>query len=411
MSTRTAGGNSQDAGEPAEPEPDHGATNGFDAETIGGPTSSSWREGALTRAAELEVLTDYFRLLPQESREVLASRIQRHVKTAREAAEGRPRRGLWFRAVATLAGSPHERAASNIDAAESDLLRIAPDEYVCGQMPSLLAHVRAHLPFNDPRRDRVEELAKLSRRKALSPVERNILVSAVRAANSEGRREVMRVRSFRNVLYLAATIMTVALIGLTVLALSRPDVVPLCFAPTGKVVCPTSETPIARGAPIDPVVRAQADPWDILTVEILGLIAAAVASAISLRNIRGTATPYSLPVALACLKLPTGALTAVLGLLLMRGNFVPGLSALDTPAQILSWAVIFGYAQQLFTRFADQRAHAVLDQVGAPSPGDPRLGGVRDHALSPPPLDPVDEEPEHDDARDVPATPPRPSVS
>jgi hypothetical protein len=341
---------------------------------------------------------------------VLASRIQRHVKTARAAAEGEPRRGLWFRVVATLAGSPHERAASNIDAAESDLLRMAPDEYVCGQMPSLLAHVRAHLPFNDPRRDRVEELAELSRRKALSPVERNILVSAVRAANSEGRREVMRVRSFRNVLYLAATIMTVALIGLTVLALSRPDVVPLCFAPTGKVVCPTSETAIARGAAIDPVVREQADPWDILTVEILGLIAAAVASAISLRGIRGTATPYSLPVALACLKLPTGALTAVLGLLLMRGNFVPGLSALDTPAQILSWAVIFGYAQQLFTRFADQRAHAVLDQVGAPSPGDPRLGGVRDHGLSPPP-DPADAEPERDDAPKAPAGPARPSAS
>jgi hypothetical protein len=37
----------------------------------------------------------------------------------------------------------------------------------------------------------------------------------------------------------------------------------------------------------------------------------------------------------------------------MRGAFVPGLSALDTPAQILSWAIVFGYAQQLFTRFVD----------------------------------------------------------
>ena len=42
-----------------------------------------------------------------------------------------------------------------------------------------------------------------------------------------------------------------------------------------------------------------------------------------------------LPVAMAVLKLPTGAITAFLGLLLMRGQFVPGLSALDTSAQIL----------------------------------------------------------------------------
>ncbi len=44
---------------------------------------------------------------------------------------------------------------------------------------------------------------------------------------------------------------------------------------------------------------------------------------------------------------------------------MPGLSALDTSAQILGWAAVFGYAQQLFTRFVDQRANAVLDDVGS----------------------------------------------
>jgi hypothetical protein len=251
---------------------------------------------------------------------------------------------------------------------------MAPDEFLCGQVPSLLAHVRAHLPADDPRRTRVEELSWVARDRPLTPVERNVLLSAVRAANSESRREVIRVRSFRNVLYFATALLTIALIGVTVLAAARPDVVPLCFAPDGKVVCPTSDASVPAGESADAVVRAQADPWDIITVEILGLIAAAVAAAIALRDIRGTTTPYSLPVALLLLKLPTGALTAVLGLLLMRGNFVPGLSALDTTAQILSWAVVFGYAQQVFTRFADQQAHAVLDQVGAPTSSDPRLG-------------------------------------
>ena len=66
---------------------------------------------------------------------------------------------------------------------------------------------------------------------------------------------------------------------------------------------------------------------------------------------------------LAVLKLPTGAITAFLGLLLMRGQFVPGLSALDTSAQILAWALVFGYAQQLFTRLVDRQGQSVLDSV------------------------------------------------
>ncbi len=88
-----------------------------------------------------------------------------------------------------------------------------------------------------------------------------------------------------------------------------------------------------------------------------------MAAAAALRKLRGSSEPYGVPIAIAVLKLPTGAVTAVLGLVLMRGGFVPGLSALDSSAQILAWAAIFGYAQQLFTRLVDQQAHTVLDSV------------------------------------------------
>jgi hypothetical protein len=340
--------------------------------TIGGPAAVSWREGALTRAAELEVLAEYFGEEPP-SRELLAERIKHHLHAARVTAGGEHEKGRLFRVVSMLGGSPLERTASNIDAAESDLLRLAPNDYVRGQMPSLLAKVRRHLAVDDPRRVWMEELAMVAHVRELTAFELNIVVAALRAANSEARREVTRVRSFRNVLYLATGLMTIALTGLTLLAILRPDVVPMCFTPPTKVVCATSEVSVPQGKPADPIVRDQANAWDILTVEIVGLIAALVASAIALRNIRGTTTPYSLPVALTLLKLPTGAVTAILGLLLMRGGFVPGLSALDTPAQILSWAVIFGYSQQVFTRFADERAHAVLDQVGSTSSTETRL--------------------------------------
>jgi hypothetical protein len=47
----------------------------------------------------------------------------------------------------------------------------------------------------------------------------------------------------------------------------------------------------------------------------------------------------------------------------MQGQFVPGLGALDTPGQILAWAAVFGYAQQLFTRYVDQQADTLLDPL------------------------------------------------
>ena len=86
------------------------------------------------------------------------------------------------------------------------------------------------------------------------------------------------------------------------------------------------------------------NPADLLVIGLVGLTAAAVAAAAAIRGIKGSSERYGLPVALAALKLPTGAITAILGLLLIRGQFVPGLSALDTPGQIVAWALLFGYA-------------------------------------------------------------------
>jgi hypothetical protein len=354
---------------------------------IGGPTTSSWREQALTRIAELENLTDVFATQPglTEAARILAHRTHRHLRTARDAAQGEPGRSVWKRLAGAYAGSPLERTASNVDAAEADLLRLAPQSYLAGQIPSLLAHVRSHLPGDDPRAERVEALARRDTYE-FSESERDSIVAAVRAASSAGRREIVQVRSFRSILWLTATLLTIAAAALAVLGYSQPSVLPLCFAPqtqaSTKVVCPTAEQPVHGEASADDVMRDTAGRWDILTAEILGLIAAAVAAATALRTIRGTSTPYSLPVALALLKLPLGALTAVLGLLLMRGNFVPGLSALDTPGQVLAWAILFGYAQQVFTRFVDQQAHNVLDNAGSAAP-EPAVAEAPGRPLAP----------------------------
>jgi hypothetical protein len=52
---------------------------------------------------------------------------------------------------------------------------------------------------------------------------------------------------------------------------------------------------------------------------------------------------------------------------LLGGRFVPGLSELDSQRQILAYALVFGYAQQLLSRLIDNRAHTILNSL--PSKG------------------------------------------
>ncbi|MHC9297463.1 hypothetical protein ACRCUN_33815 [Mycobacterium sp. LTG2003] len=352
---------------------------------VGGPVWVAWREGTLTRAYELETLVGYLAL--GNARDVggsLSKAIKSHLDAARDAAGGkRPEFGKRIRLSRN--GPLLERAISNLDAAEAQLLNLAPPSYLAGQLPSLLRHVQRHLKSSDPGRQAMERLAKTlttTDRESLAPVveqERDTIVSTVRAASSEALRENVRLRSFRNIVVSTTLVLTLLVIALAIIGYKDPRLIPLCFAPEDAnfvtVVCPTAESlpfaPVRAG--VDPPdegaleigkqIADTAGPWDMTVVALVGLVAAAIASAATLSHVRGSSERYGIPVALAALKLPTGALTAVLGILLMRGQFVPGLNALDTPAQIIAWALVFGYAQQIFTRLIDQQGQSVLNSV------------------------------------------------
>jgi len=354
---------------------------------FGGIGSSAWREEALTRLLELRGLADWIEdrlktVSPDASRlaDRIGDQIGYQLKWAGSAVQQNGRDGglkPLMRFKRWLGGADFERTLGRIDAIEADLLRLAPDDYVCALMPSLKAHINRFLPKDDPRRIRLGPLADKAEHDALTLAERGAAVAALHAANTQRRRELLRLRTFRNILVAAALVLLVVAVGLGILGAFQPTLMPICFTPDNKVVvCPTGERALQHQPPttaeINNAIDNTVSGWDIGLVELIGLLAAAVASAFALRHIRGTSTPYSLPVSLAALKLATGALTAFLGLMLMRGGFVPGLSALDTSGQILAWAIIFGYSQQLFTRLVDQQAQNVLEGVGGHGAGGDR---------------------------------------
>ena len=361
--------------------------------SVRGPVAAAWREGTLTRAQELDALCSWvIANYPKRASDCLVRGIRTHIEAARQAANVaplNPKRYLHLPRQSSL----RERAMSNLHAAEAHLLNIAPAEYLVGQMPSILEHVRRHLVPGDPRR---EELQRIGARIGLSDPEhpqmqisapvayrereriveqdRVQIVAAMRAASSASLREQVRVRNFRDVLVATTVVMTSPgdRVGRDRLS-QRRSAAALLRARGIRVGCGGVPDAAVAAVPDDDLRRndprhRRRSPSDGTAV---GPPARGTARAgrsgrrrcAAIRKIRGSSERYGVPLTLAALKLPTGAVTAVLGLLLMRGEFVPGLSALDTSAQILAWALVFGYAQQLFTRLVDQQGQTVLNSV------------------------------------------------
>src|SRR4051812_44185051 len=180
------------AGGSAEARPDTSAEVSVLLSTL--PTRA-WREEALSRAAEIQALSDWIDKLGEARGETdpqadkrLADAIKDHVAAVHKAASGiRP----LMHTSARLA-----RATSNIHAAETNLLRRAPWRFLRGELPNLDAHVRRHLPVDDPRRVRMEDIAREDHAKTgegdLDKRDRESVIAAMRAASSAAAREQQR---------------------------------------------------------------------------------------------------------------------------------------------------------------------------------------------------------------------------
>ncbi len=325
----------------------------FTAATIGA-LRHPWREHVFTRVVTLDALNTA--LPPRPSAGPSPDAVARQLELAWTAASD----------PAGIRPGPNrarmERAFGNVDEAAAGLLERLPEPQLRGQLPGLVAHVQAHLSPSHPQRVAVEALGSKRRPQsdALEEDERTVLVEAARTASAAARREHARLRSFCTIVK-GSTALLLALAVVTAwLSVVQPTWIPLCSRPDAtSVVCPTGS---ATGS--DVTIAGTADAADVLVVMLIGLLGAAVTGAAAIRHIRGTSTPFAVPVALLLLKLPLGALTAVLGLLLLNGEFVPGLTALDTSGQILAWALLFGAAQQLLTGLVDKKAQTVLDSTG-----------------------------------------------
>ena len=346
------------------------------------PWGAPWRAHVLAAADafeyELKALPAGATPAERDLRDSVSQAVRHHLQVARKAAwpanDKRLPVGQQF--LDWWTGAPCEAAYVNLHEAEIALAQLLPDDQIQARIPEALARLQT-MEVGDPRRRAAEtqlasNLSANQRRAAFQ--------SAVRIGLELKDQQHDRLRGFRNVVLTTAAGLMALVVAVCLAGAWKPDALPLCFGPpptTGApgqppapiqgpagVACPSEDAPPSPGTQ----PRRLPAPGDVTLVALLGLLGGGLSNALAIRGLQGTSTPYDVPVALSLLKLPSGALTALVGLLFIRGEFVPGLSQLDNQPQILAYAFLFGISQQLFTRLVDQQAQNILGKVPSKQP-------------------------------------------
>ncbi|GAA1270499.1 hypothetical protein GCM10009677_24100 [Sphaerisporangium rubeum] len=319
--------------------------------------SGVWRVYVWARGAEIRAEAGRVAALRPGDAEVpgVLAAVEEHVDVAEAYANERQGTRRW------LTGQAVEGAWSNIHGATVLLYGLLPARELEGRAPEVLATGRAYLAADDAR---VQRLAARVAAGDVGEQDRPLLQSVLRAAYQAAAVESGRVRSFRNMLLGGVLILSLIVCGLVALGAAFPSWIPMCghgtllsmLGPNATLpqVCPTGGPGPSHG--------------DVPLVALLGVLGAALATAASLSTRSELSTRYSLAVAQNLLKAPAGVATAILGLLILNSGFVPGFTGLSSQTAILVWAMVFGYAQQIVTRFVDQRANSLLHAASPDAP-------------------------------------------
>jgi hypothetical protein len=319
-----------------------------------------WREIVAARAALIEAQLELTKVDTEEWRTTRAS-VHKHLRLAAEAADRR----RWLRGTYDWWTGAHVTAAwAHLHNAELMLVSVVPKEDLSAGRHAVVALVEQTFSTPDPRRvetrrQLVDEWPKPTDPDRPGAAERAAYRSALQWGFTASDEQYARVRSLRNLIIGSALFMLALILGLAWIGMAKPDLINLCFTNIGPGGTEVHSCPAGATGP---------SAWDVFLVELLGLVGGSLSAMVAIRGIRGTSTPYGVPVALALLKLPAGALVSLSALLLLGGEFFPGLSGLDSPQQIVAYALVLGYAQQLVTRLVDKQANNVLDRVPSAEP-------------------------------------------
>ena len=335
------------------------------------PRTRIWVQHVAVETDKLQMRVDAARargnLTPAQ--ETIAGGVCGFIKKARAAAfRDDPIPGRWAN---WWRGTLVEAAYRNMHTARAQMIDLYEKEELRAEIPMVVARANATMHRDDPRCITIPDL-EAEPVECLRPRMRRVVGDTYENLDLKHS----QLRSFRNILLIAATFIALGVIATLFFVSENPHLMPLCF-PKQVISSTDPALTIVTGMACPTSSGSQASPSsaDILVVAVLGALGGALAATLSIRNLKGTSTPYDVPVALAFLKVPLGALTAILGLIAIQGNFVPGLSVLDSQGQILAYALVLGFAQQTLSRALDKRAQTLLEGLPGGTATEPTPPG------------------------------------
>jgi hypothetical protein len=174
--------------------------------------------------------------------------------------------------------------------------------------------------------------------------DRELFRSATRAVNEVQAAGTAGAKSYRNVLIVVVLVLAVVAVVIPTM-LARTD---------GRLL--DLKIGSAQGGGQTALGYAQ-----VASIELWGVLGALVGAVAGLRNLRGSTQPIGLQLAQIALKIPTGALTALVGVVLLQAALTPTTQAVSAD-KIAAVAVVFGIAQEGLTAFVDRTAGQLLDR-------------------------------------------------
>ncbi len=257
-------------------------------------------------------------------------------------------------------GVEQETAWLALHAAETHLTLARSEGTLRAEIPALIAKVDTfYSTSSQPGRGWTETLTE---EKTAHSINRDTLREIKRSLYAASDKNFERMRSFRNILAAATLIIIVATAGMAAVpGVVNKDWLPLCPAPVTEQATQTTERKEDKAdKPSTSSMPAPACPIDtVWKVELLGAIGGLVTALTVLQGLRGYRQPYNLPFVQALLKIPAGALTAFVGVIIVQSGAF-GIDAVTGP-KMAAYIILFGAAQELVTRLIDQKARTIIE--------------------------------------------------
>ncbi len=250
-------------------------------------------------------------------------------------------------------GSAITEAWEAVHNAELTLLRIESDDAVLATVPRLLAWIHRTMDTGDLRTGHEEALTAAMAQDPATAVDRTKIRGALVDVIEANNRRYASVRTFRNNLIIITGLLVILLATLATWHAFNSDFISLCGKEEGGVLkeCLGGKESGPHGT----------DVWLVLLTGALGGL---LGIAFAFAEGEETATRYDPKIWQAFLKPVTGAATALVAVLLLQSKFL--LEPTEaSQATFLAYAVIFGFSQQLLTRFVDKRADSLISPDGS----------------------------------------------